>query len=438
MKRTAEKQTTSGGNIRKTKKPVTNIDFEMRSPVLRRILIAVGVILFTAFCVYQVAVYTGSRTTLKTSTALARTITKSINVNGIVVREEQLLPSTVGAGTLVPRVENGGKVSSGDPVATVFTAASDAQKLMELDAVEADIAYYESIAGLSAANIYENKDAYNQNISRSLFSLLDCIGANELGELPDRVSELSLNVTKRQIAVGAEVDVDGTLETLYARAEGLRAGISSGTVIRADRAGYYVSTADGYENAEAYAEALNAMPEDVQNMMSASPAAVPAATGKLITQFNWYYLCTVSKAEAEAVSVDQRFDIVFSGYAEGPVSMYLVKKNKTEDGDRVVLVFRSNLMNAGLASLRLEEAKITLESYSGYAIDPNALRQRKEDGAWGVYVQLGSLVKFRQVKIIYQDESVAISESVPNDGYLRLYDEIILEGVDLRDDKIIT
>ena len=95
-------------------------------------------------------------------------------------------------------------------------------------------------------------------------------------------------------------------------------------------------------------------------------------------------------------------------------------------------------MNAGLASLRMEEAKITLESYSGYAIDPSALRHRKEDDVWGVYVQLGSLVKFRKVSIIYQDESVAISEPVPDDGYLRLYDEIILKGVDLRDDKILT
>ena len=265
---------------------------------------------------------------------------------------------------------------------------------------------------------------------------MECIDGNQLGELPSKVSELSLNVTKKQIAVGSRVDVSDTLQTLYARREGLRSGISSGMVIRADRAGYYVSAADGYENVAEYSGVLSATPEEVGKMLNASPESVPAATGKLITQFNWYYLCTVSKADTDAVKVGDRFDIVFSGYADGPVSMYLAAKN--ESGDQVALVFRSNLMNAGLASLRMEEAKITLESYSGYAIDPSALRHRKEDDVWGVYVQLGSLVKFRKVSIIYQDESVAISEPVPDDGYLRLYDEIILKGVDLRDDKILT
>ena len=429
-----KRETAKSTNVKKKKFNITNIDFELRSPLLRRILFIALAAVAVLFVIYQIASFGKSRISmLNTQTALSRTITKSISAQGIVVREESIL-SARGSGTVVPRVENGSKVSAGDPVAEIFSSPQDAQYLLQLDDVKAQIAHYEAIQALSAGNIYENKDTYNQNISQSLFDLIGCIDGNELSALQERVESLSMSVTKKQIAVGTAVDVDVRLEGLYQRRETLQNYISQGSALTADRAGYYVDLADGYENVADYAAVLTSTPEDVSAMLSATPEMVSRNFGKLITQFNWYLLCNVSMESAESLKVGQKINIALSGYSGGTIRMLLVAMNESSDG-RIALVFRSNLMNSEIASLRLEDVKICLEEYSGYAVDKTALRT--VDGQVGVYVQVGNIVKFRKIEIIYSDDSIVIASAGGGSGYLRRYDEIITEGTDLYDGKIV-
>ena len=137
------------GNVKKKKRSLTHIDFDPRSPVVRRVLLAALAVLVAVVLIYQVAHIGRSRSNkLNTQTALNRTISRSISADGYVVREESLLTANV-SGTLVPRVENGSKVRAGDPVAKIFAGEADAQLLLELDGVETQIAYYENISALS-------------------------------------------------------------------------------------------------------------------------------------------------------------------------------------------------------------------------------------------------------------------------------------------------
>ena len=422
------------GNVKKKKRSVTHIDFDPRSPVVRRVLLAVLAVLVAVVLIYQVAhIGRSGSNKLNTQTALNRTISRSINTQGYVVREESRLSASV-TGTLVPRVENGSKVRAGDPVAKIFAGEADAQLLLELDGVETEISYYENISDLDSANIYENKSAYNQNISNALFALLDCINDNELSSLQDYVQDLNVNVTKRQIAVGEPVNVTDRLAALYARRESLSASLSSAGSITADRAGYYVDHVDGCENAADYSAVLTADTATVESLLNSEPGTVTGTAGKLITQFNWYLLCVVDDIDAAQLSTGQKVNVTFAGYSGGTIKMQLAAVNEGEE-NKSVLVFRSNLMNSEIASLRYEDVKICLEEYSGYAVDRKALRT--VDGEVGVYVQLGNLVRFRKVEIVYSDENVVLASSEPKTGYLRLYDEIITEGTDLYDGKII-
>ena len=191
---------------------------------------------------------------------------------------------------------------------------------------------------------------------------------------------------------------------------------------------------DGSENDADYAAVLTASPETVTSLLNTQPHAVSGSAGKLITQFNWYLLCVVDDADASLLTLGQKINITFSGYSGGTIRMQLVAVNKGEN-DETALVFRSNLMNSEIASLRYENVKICLEEYSGYAVDRTALRT--VDGEVGVYVQLGNLVRFRKVEIVYSDDTIILASAGSGNGYLRLYDEIITEGTDLYDGKII-
>lgn len=414
---------------------MTNIDFELKSPVIKGILIFAVVAVIATFIIYHFSVYTGSRDSLKTQTAVSRTITKSISAEGMVIREERVLSSEGVSGTVVPRVSNGSKVRSGDTVAEIFASAAAAEALMELDSLDAEIAYYEDIEQLSSGTMLPNKDSYNQNIAGALFDLLDCITENRLSDLNECVMELSLNSTKKQIVLGNKVSVDNILSSLYERRERIVSSVSSGTAVCADAAGYYVNKADGYEDMADYGNVLAITPEEVSSLISSYPKPVSNNMGKLITRFIWYIVCAVDRTEAESLSVNQKIGISIPGFFDNTVKMTLAAKNDGT-GDKVALVFKSDLMNSDIAALRLENIKICLEEYSGYAVDKKALRT--VDGETGVYIQLGNLVRFRKVQIIYSDDNIVLAAANSENGYLRLYDEIITEGTDLYDGKIIT
>ena len=63
------------------------------------------------------------------------------------------------------------------------------------------------------------------------------------------------------------------------------------------------------------------------------------------------------------------------------------------------------------------------------------------DGEKGVYVKYGNLARWRKIQIVYQSEEyllVAEDGKVGTDNELRMFDEVIVEGTDLKDGKILS
>ena len=104
----------------------TDIDFDLRSPKLLRILPIVLALIVVTFCVYQVARSRAGQKKLNTQTALMRTISRTITAEGYVLREESVIPFN-GGGTVVPEVANGSKIAIGDTVAKANASESAAQ-----------------------------------------------------------------------------------------------------------------------------------------------------------------------------------------------------------------------------------------------------------------------------------------------------------------------
>ena len=86
----------------------------------------------------------------------------------------------------------------------------------------------------------------------------------------------------------------------------------------------------------------------------------------------------------------------------------------------------------------MTQAKLLLEDYSGIMIPNSALRMSDEDGSIGVYVQDGIVASFRKVRqILSREEYTLVEDTSEEKGYLSLYDNIIVEGRDLHEGKII-
>ena len=115
-------------------------------------------------------------------------------------------------------------------------------------------------------------------------------------------------------------------------------------------------------------------------------------------------------------------------------------------------------MNSDLAQARQEPIEIGLGTYTGLRVSKKAIhddyvtkttydekdnKHTEQVKVQGVYVLHGSEVRFKQISILYADDDYVICDPDSNNKELvngttvELYDQVILEGDDLYDGKVI-
>ena len=60
------------------------------------------------------------------------------------------------------------------------------------------------------------------------------------------------------------------------------------------------------------------------------------------------------------------------------------------------------------------------------------------DGQKVVYVKSGNIIQSKKINIVYSTEDFSIIEIVNDSAYVKQYDTIIIEGVDLSDGKVVS
>lgn len=411
----------------------TNIDFRL-SPTAKRIVYIVLAVLFVTVAVNQIYLLIKPKTQLNTQSAVIRQIYTSVDVPAFAVRQESVIPESGGT-TVVPRIENGGKVSIGDAVADIYVSESAASSAARLEPLESLLRYYKGIEEVESANLMSDIEIYNSAVLDSLISLKKNMLSGELSELRDESYRFSENLTKRQIVVGKTVDVTADMAAVEAEIEKIKASAGIKSSVTADKAGSFVNSIDGYETAASCEDVKKLTYDDVESLLLAKPVTTDySRVGKLITSFVWYLVCNIPEHNAEKLTVGDSVTVDADGCGE-ELKLKVAAKNSNTNGF-VTLVLSSNELNEELATLRKTDIRIHTEDYTGYEIDKRAIRT--VDGEVGVYVQLGNVVKFKKVDIVYSDDSLVLSAKKEGaNGYVTLYDDVIIEGTDLYDEKII-
>ena len=93
-------------------------------------------------------------------------------------------------------------------------------------------------------------------------------------------------------------------------------------------------------------------------------------------------------------------------------------------------------MNRDVANLRIEDIEIITDQYTGIRINNKAIRE--VDGEKGVYVLRGNIIQFKKINIISSSEEYSVVEKVDDSSYIKQYDNVITEGVDLYDGKVVS
>lgn len=368
----------------------------------------------------------------KTETAIAYTMADSVTLDGVVAFDSV---SVEGSGNLGYLVQDGERVSNGTVLAECYTDDSQGLLRERLDRLSRTI----DLLSKSQNSTGSDLSVLTNQTRQALYNLLDKLDTAEYSGITDAEDDFLLAQNRLQVSTGQTGDFSQTIAALQAEYDEINAQLGSLQTITAATNGYFSST----EAAPAIVtdkQALDdATPTALQQMLADGfPAADTNRAGQIATGFSWrfYAVCDLDTAA--------RFDGVTSvkisvpGKQNTPLAATVVEVTTDEDNGVAKLVFECQTINAEILSFGQETAQIDIKTYEGIRISKEALHI--VGGNRGVYVKYGNLQRFLKITILYEDENyilIPADGAIGTDNEVRLYDEIIVQGTNLQDGKLL-
>ena len=410
-------------------------DFDKRRAFTTRIIWIVIGLFFLIMVISQVSIYFSSP--IKTEVATLYTATESISFKGIYVRDEKLVSYNV-AGIINYTHSDGSKISKNAVIAQVYRNRSDIalrKQIEDLQTQREVLADAETLVGADTSQL----ESFSNQIGEKHSKLMEHLYRGEYAAASSLKNDILNLQSKREIVKGTETSYDGRISELDAQIERLSAQITSIPYdITIPETGYFISKVDGYEDKLNSQTVFDLTAEDIERITSAEPRAEnpTGVIGKLVSDYTWYMAAILDTVKLGTVFEGAQITLRI-GSSNQNVKAEIVSLRRLEDG-RSIAVFKCDMFLADFIDSRVAQAKLLLEDYSGINIPNSALRISDEDGSVGVYIQDGIVAKFRKVRqILSKEEYTLVADTSGEDGYLSLYDTIIVEGRDLHEGRII-
>ena len=422
--------------------------------LFKKILIAFLTVLALIYVVYLLL--SANINMYPTENAVRTTITEKIYSNGFIIRDETIIPNNSN-GVLSYSCANGEEVKANGEIAKIYANESDAVSQSIADSLEKK---KKALVDLQSTNVLGSVglDTINNDISNNLISFYNNVNDNDINSAFTHSSDLLYSINQRQLYTGKVKNFSTEIADLQSQIDTLRnsSGDSIGT-LTTEKAGYFTEFCDGYENSLKYKDVDRLTLDDLHNIEISS---VPSNTaGKIISSLNWYVACEVTADQATSLSLwDGNVSLLLSGASNEAVPAEIFRIHQPSQDDNALVILSCDYMDDSLIDTRNEPIEIGLGTYTGLRVNKKAIhddyvtkvtyddnnnKHTETKKVQGVYVLYGSEVLFKQVSIIYADDDYVICDTTPDDGVLfngetiSMYDQVILEGDDLYDGKVI-
>lgn len=368
----------------------------------------------------------------KTETAIKYTLAESITLDGVVAFDSV---DVAGSGDLGYLVQDGERVTNGTTVAEVYTDDSQGLQRERLDRLERTITLLTKSQNSTGSDL----SVLTNQTKQALYNLLDKINTAQYSGITDAEDTFLLAQNRLQVSTGQTAGFADTIAALQVEYDSIKAQLDALQTITATTNGYFSSTAASPAIAADRQALDDADPATLQKMLADGfPAAATDRAGQITTGFSWkfYAVCDLDTAA--------RFDNISSvkisvpGKQNTPLSATVEEVAPDKDNGLAKIVLQCQTINAEVLSFGQETAQIDLKTYEGIRIDKEALHI--VDGQRGVYVKYGNLQRFLKIATLYENDSyILIPENgkIGTDNEVRLYDEIIVQGTNLQDGKLL-
>ena len=400
------------------------------------VLASVVIVIYFAAEMYSIA-----NKTFITQTVYEQTVLETIDAEMYIIRDETPL-TAVASGVTVPLAKNGERVSKGSTIAAVFPSEASAENYIKAEALEHKLESFNKINGqLKLSNVDINK--LNNEISNDFTALLNAVYENDFSSLGEHKLSFAEKLSRKQISLGKEVDCASQIAELQNEISALRSSSTPSEILTAQEAGYFVSELDGYENYLTSADIDSLTKEKLDEAFKAKKTETPQGSiGKIIDGYNWYIATVVDTAKVSELSKGSFVNLIFNN-SENEKVRTSIHRVTALDSNESLIIFRCNLMNDSLTDLRMVDGKIVVNEYTGLKVSRDAVRL-DDEGNSGVYVRRGNIVNFRSVNIIYSEDSFIIASKPSEESgiklphtHLKLYDEVIISGKELKDGMVV-
>ena len=426
----------------------------MDKSLFKKITIGVITLLALIYVIYQ---FTNANIrSVKTEYATSFQISDTLNVDGLILRDEEYVANP-SSGIVAYELDSGDKVSKNGIIAKIYNSESDAVIQKKIDKIQSDIEKLEELNNASLT-VKAGLDSIDEQLNSRLVSFLYELNQQNFDSLDSASDNFIYMVNERQIITEQVSDFNARISELSAEKQQLesRSGSAIGEII-AEKAGYFISDVDGYENSYKYSDIKKITLDDLTSIKAA--ANVPSnAIGKISKGLNWYIVCPVTANQALNLSLcpeNVSIELPFASTGKLPAKIVAInQQTKQSDG---VVVFECNFMSYALSTIRQENVNVDMGTYSGIRISKKAIHDdvvkyeeedengntvEKEKKVQGVYVLFGNQIIFKQISVIYSGSDYVVCDPSPKDGILltdtvRQYDQVVVEGSDLYDGKIV-
>ena len=401
---------------------------------------------------------------VRTETAMYGQVSDTLQAKGFAVRDEEVITGSYN-GVLNYRVGSGTRVSQGGVIADVFQSENDAAAQNMIDYLDREIAGLEQLS--TPSDLFVSNPAM---ISAQIYTALGDIARaqreNGFAAMDDLKDTLQTALSRKLVIAGEETaqDYAQRIEGLESQRDALRArGGEAVDTITAPRAGYFINTTDGFENVADPAALNDITVMEAKKLLSMeAPTGARSSIGKVCSDFTWRLVCVID--DDDMVKFEQvnnvSLDIPFASAETIPARV--AAKNRDPNTGETAVVFECAYMDADLAAVRNETVHINVNTYSGVLVSEKALRfedveytTQDEDGApvtrvrenvKGVYVQYAGRLRFVQVftekevngyAVCKTDLSEEEKANLVTSQTVQLYDEVVVEGTDLYDGKVV-
>ena len=399
----------------------------------KKIFHVVGLLALALVSVYIIVqCFVIFRRSYKTETAIKYTLAESITLDGVVAFDSV---DVAGSGDLGYLVQDGERVTNGTTMAEVYTDDSQGLQRERLDRLERTITLLTKSQNSTGSDL----SVLTNQTKQALYNLLDKINTAQYSGITDAEDTFLLAQNRLQVSTGQTAGFADTIAALQVEYDSIKAQLDALQTITATTNGYFSSTAASPAIAADRQALDDADPATLQKMLADGfPAAATDRAGQITTGFSWkfYAVCDLDTAA--------RFDNISSvkisvpGKQNTPLSATVEEVAPDKDNGLAKIVLQCQTINAEVLSFGQETAQIDLKTYEGIRIDKEALHI--VDGQRGVYVKYGNLQRFLKIATLYENDSyILIPENgkIGTDNEVRLYDEIIVQGTNLQDGKLL-